>query len=176
MFAYATHRTDNRYLRTRCCGVKDAVGRRDVTVRSRRSTFLVHCEHLDGIQDTVKFEILNKRNNSPSGYYFYADPWQSRTGLIEYKPEWVDKDQRCRFNFVIHRWRGPVVAIRTYRHNLLRASNWFSFWETENSNGYVRAYKSPPNAFPSLPKTFILEAGMVTWLIINLESLDRNVK
>ena len=150
------HTTDLSYVRTRCCGAKDAVGRKDIKVSSRRTTFLVRCKRI-GDQDTVMFEILNKRNNNPSGYYFYADPAWLRVGIYAYKPEW---HKSARYNFVIKRWRGPVVGIRTYG----RRSNWLSFWETRNSNGYLRAYKNPvyyTSSFPSIDKTFTLEAGMV---------------
>ena len=156
VYAYATHKTDNSYLRTRCCGGKDAVGRKDVKVPSRRTTFLVHCKRI-GNQNTVMFEILNNRNNYPSGYYFYADPAYLRYGIYAYKPQWDDKPL---FNFIINRWRGPVVGIRTYGAR----SNWLSFGETRNSDGYVRAYRNPapnnPNSLPSMAETYTLEAGM----------------
>ena len=163
VYAYATHKTDNSYLRTRCCGGKDAVGRKDVKVPSRRTTFRVHCKRI-GNQDTVLFEILNSRNNYPSGYYFYADPAYLRYGIYAYKLQWDDKN-RC--NFIIKRWRGPVVGIRTYGAN----SNWLSFGETSNSDGYVRAYRNRvhnTNSFPGMAETYTLEAGMCK--IISIDS------
>ena len=156
VYAYAYHKYDTSYVRTRCCGGKDAVGRKDVKVPSRRTTFRVHCKRI-GNTNTVMFEILNNKNNNPSGYYIYANPAYLRYALRVYKPEW---DKRPTFNFVIKRWRGPVVAIRTYG----AGSNWWSFGETSNTDGYVRAYKNPvysTNSFPNIDKTFTLEAGMV---------------
>ena len=76
--------------------------------------------------------------------------------MYAYKPKW---GERPLFNFIIKRWRGPVVAIRTYYN-----PNWWSFDERHDSDGYVTAYNSPvfyTNSFPSLDKTFTLEAGMV---------------
>ena len=155
VYANPTHKGDLSYLRTRCCEVKDVLGRKDVKVPSRHTTFLVHCERIDK-QNTVKFEILKGKNNEPSGYYIYADRAYQQYGMYAYKPEW---DTKHRVNFIIKRWRGPVVAIRTYG----AGSNWWSFGETSNTDGYVRAYKNPysTNSFPKVDKTFTLEAGMV---------------
>ena len=102
------------------------------------------------------FEILNKINNYPSGYYFYVNPYYRRYGLRAYKPQW---DKGTRFNFVIKRWRGPVVGIRTYGSH----SDWLSFKDERNSDGSVKAYKNQVyyfSDFPSMDKTFTLEAGM----------------
>lgn len=77
--------------------------------------------------------------------------------MYAYKPQW---DNKPLFNLIIRRWRGAVAGIRIYGAH----SNWLSFGETSNSHGYVRAYQNPvhsSNSFPSIDKTFILEAGMV---------------
>ena len=100
------------------------------------------------------FEILNNKDNNASGYYFYANPLYLKYGIYAYKPEW---DTKPLFNFIIKRWRGPVVGIRTYGAR----SNWLSFWET--NDGYVRAYGHPvldANSLPSMAETYTLEAGM----------------
>lgn len=160
VFAYPTHKTDNSYLRTRCCGSKDAVGRKDVTVPGKRTTFLIHCKR-SGDQNTVMFEILNSKNNNPSGYYFYADPRYQRQGIYAYKPSW---GQANLFNFIIKRWMGPVIALRT----AVSRSNWLSFSET--GHGYVsfRNRFSNQNSFPSMADTFTLEEGIYTDIYFNL--------
>ncbi|XP_078354049.1 uncharacterized protein LOC144638704 [Oculina patagonica] len=156
VWAYATHKTDNSYLRTRCCGAKDAVGRKDITVPGQHTTFLIHCKRANN-QNVFRFEILSKRN-SPSGYYFYADPTYYKWGLYAYKPQW---DDGYKFNFIIERWRGPVVAIRMQgkagSRYLSESSNWLKFSET--GDGYVSGYKNLyRGGFPSMADTFTLEA------------------
>ena len=167
VWAYATHKTDNSYLRTRCCGGKDAVGRKDITVPGRHTTFLVHCKRSNN-QNVFRFEILSNRN-TPSGYFFYADPVYYKWGLYAYKPKW---DDGYKFNFIIKRWRGPVVAIRmqgkagarTYQES----SNWLKFSETSHGyvSGYKNLYQNPPG-FPSMVDTFTLEAGTYAKYDIN---------
>ena len=52
---------DYHELKTRCCGVKDAVGRTEITTPGRRTTFIVHCIADDaeaGGEKTVAFEPL----------------------------------------------------------------------------------------------------------------------
>ena len=66
--------------------------------------------------------------------------------MYAYKPQW---DNKPLFNLIIRRWRGAVVGIRTNEAH----SNWLSFGETNNSNGYVRAYQNPvhsSNSFHSM--------------------------
>ena len=109
-----------------------------------------------------RFEILNKRN-APSGYYFYADPIYYRYGLYAYKPEWDDDDEQYKYNFIIQRWRGPVVAIRmqgtTRPRSIGEMSNWLKF--SDSHDGYVSGYKNLyQGRFPSMADTFTLEAGI----------------
>ena len=103
---------DNSYLRTRCCGAKDAVGRSDVKVPGRRTTFLIHCQRI-GNENTCKCEMLSGKNNNPSGYYFYADLDWAQYGI--WAEEYTDDPDSVYFELVLHRWRGPVIVIRTYR-------------------------------------------------------------
>ena len=104
------------------------------------------------------FEILNKEDNNPSGCYIDANPYYKKWGLRVFKPQW---DKGTRLNFVIKRWRGPVVGIRIYGYE----SDWLSFKDEKNSDGLVKAYKNPVkypySDFPSIDKTFTLEKGMV---------------
>ena len=160
VYAYPTHSTDNSFLRTRCCGGKDAVGRKDVTVPGKRTTFLIHCQRVHN-QNTVKFEILNSRNNNPSGYYFFADGGYRNQGIYAYKPSW---HEGTLFNFIIKRWRGPVVAIRTFG----ASSNWLTFSDT--GHGYV-SFRNPfsdQNEFPSMADTYTLEAGICAHILLPL--------
>ncbi|KAJ7386524.1 hypothetical protein OS493_008660 [Desmophyllum pertusum] len=159
VWANPTHKTDNSYLRTRCCGGKDAVGRKDVTVPGRRTTFIVHCQQANN-QNVFRFEILGKNNYAPSGYFFYANPTYYQYGLYAYKPKW---DDGYKFNFIIQRWRGPVVGIRMQgkaggsKHASER-SNWLKF--SEDGDGYVSGYNNPyrRGSFPSMADAFTLEA------------------
>lgn len=110
-----------------------------------------------------KFEILNGKNNNPSGYYFYTDlDWvQYGIGAEEY----TDDPDSVYFEFVLHRWRGPVIAIRTYRPGTY-PSNWVTFWERRNSDGRVTAFRNlvydKKNSLPNFADTYTLEAGTKT--------------
>ncbi|KAK2563042.1 hypothetical protein P5673_014052 [Acropora cervicornis] len=158
IFAYATDSGDNSYLRTRCCGAKDAVGRSDVKVPGRRTTFLIHCQRI-GNENTFKFEILNEKNNNPSGYYFYADLKWAQYGI--WAKEYTDDPDPNYFEFVLHRWCGPVIAIRTYRPGP-DPSNWVTFGERRNSDGRVTAFRNlvsdKKNSLPNFADTYTLEA------------------
>ncbi|KAL9950612.1 hypothetical protein ACROYT_G043135 [Oculina patagonica] len=162
VWANPKHKGGGSYLRTRCCGGKDAVGRDDVTVPGRRTTFMVHCLKANN-QNVFRFEILNWWNNNPSGYFFYANPSYYQYGLYAYKPTSAKAKYAYRFNFIIKRWRGPILAIRTQGKAGARAdsdkSNWLKFRDDGDGyvSGYQNLYRSPPG-FPSLTDAFTLES------------------
>lgn len=136
-----------------CCGAKDAVGRSDVKVPGRRTTFIIHCQRI-GNENTFKFEILNKKNNNPWGYYFYADLDWAQYGI--WAEEYTDDPDSVYFEFVLHRWCGPVIAIRTYRPGP-DPSNWVTFEERRNSDGRVTAFRNlvsdKKNSLPNFADT-----------------------
>ena len=161
VWAYPTHKGDTSYLRTRCCGVKDAVGRKDITLPGTKTTFIVHCLRANN-ENVFRFEILSSSKN-PSGYYFDADPVYSQYGVYANKLTRVSAKDRYRFNFIVSRKRGPVIGIRTQgkageRYESMR-SNWLKFHD--GGRGSVTGYKNLyTRNFPSMEDTFTLEAGM----------------
>ncbi|KAJ7386527.1 hypothetical protein OS493_008663 [Desmophyllum pertusum] len=72
-------------------------------------------------------------------------------------------DDGYKFNFIIDRWRGPVVGIRMQGKAGARSyqdsSNWLKFSETGHGyvSGYKNLYRNPPG-FPNMVDTFTLEA------------------
>lgn len=83
VWAYPTHKGDTSYLRTRCCGVKDAVGRKDITLPGTKTIFIVHCLRANN-ENVFRTEILSSSKN-PSCYYFDADPVYSQYGVYANK-------------------------------------------------------------------------------------------
>ncbi|XP_078354467.1 uncharacterized protein LOC144639083 [Oculina patagonica] len=152
---------EGSYLRTRCCGAKDATGRTDVTEPGRRTTFLIHCKRANN-QNVFSFEILAKDKNTPSGYFFYADPNHYKIGLYARKLSSKAKHAH-KFNFIIDRWRGPVVAIRTQGKagttKEQEKSMWLKFSDTGHGyvSGHNNLYRDPPG-FPNFSDMFSLEA------------------
>ncbi|XP_031571908.1 uncharacterized protein LOC116306019 [Actinia tenebrosa] len=150
LWAYGTENGDNSYVRTRCCGGKDAVGRTDVMIPGLRTTFRVHCGKI-GNQDTVRFEVLTDKRTGvirPSGYYFYADTrWKKL--FSKQNPSSSDSDA----NFILTRWRGPVIAIKSARNRY-----WWTFAEDGHGSILIKSHtvQRYPR-FPPLYDAFTLE-------------------
>ena len=125
------------------------IGRADVKVPGRRTTFRVHCGVINN-EYTVRFEILKTGSNEPSGYYFYGDPnWDD----IYAKQNPSSTDRKA--NFVLKRWRGPVTAIKS-----LQTNNWLTFFEDDD--GLVSVERKPLSQYPEFPHlydAFNLELG-----------------
>ena len=124
---------------------------------SRRSTFLIHCKRVNG-QTTVRFEILNREDNRPSGYYFYAYKHGEVYGLYANKPEWYKSNE---YDFKLQRWRGPVVAMQTVG----KWASWLTFKDGSDTDGRIYARKRVQSSngkaiFPGLIDSFTLEAGI----------------
>ena len=128
----------------------------------QRTTFIIHCQRI-GNENTFKFEILNEKNNNPSGYYFYADLDWAQYGI--WAEEYTDDPDSVYFEFVLHRWCGPVIAIRTYKPGP-DPNNWVTFGERRNSDGRVTAFRNlvsdKKNSLPNFADTYTLEAGTKT--------------
>lgn len=106
----------------------------------------------------MRFEILHKanhrvvsRDNRPSGYFFYAD---------NYNSIWANDVSSAgskNTNFRLHRWRGPVVGIE-----IVNSGRWISFSDT-STHGYLSVWnrdkKVADHPKPALYDTFTVEIG-----------------
>jgi len=156
IWAYATENGNKSYIRTRCCGGKDAVGRADVLIPGIHTTFRVHCGNID-VQHTVRFEVLTDRRTDvarSSGYYFYADTRWNRM-FSKRSPSSSDRDA----NFILTRWRGSVVAIKSARNRY-----WWAFSEDGHGSILIRSRSSTVERYPRFPPlydAFTLEMGRI---------------
>ncbi|KAL9977466.1 hypothetical protein ACROYT_G014872 [Oculina patagonica] len=151
---------EGSYLQTFCW--RDREGRTEVTEPGKRTTFLVHCQRANN-QNVFRFEVLSSHKNTPSGYYFYADPDNYETALVTRKLSPGTKHAH-RFNFIIKRWRGPVVAIQTQGKAGATKENEKSMWlRYTRKDGYAADYVSSyrkQQPFPNFTDMFSLEAGI----------------
>jgi hypothetical protein len=104
----------------------------------------------------VRFEVLtNKRTGvvRPSGYYLYAD---ERYGRMYSKQNPSSSDQEA--NFILKRWRGPVIAIKSARNRY-----WWTFLDDGHGSILIKSTKVEryPN-FPPLYDAFTLELGKLS--------------
>jgi hypothetical protein len=149
VFAEPKDTTDASYARTRCCGVKDVVGREDVKVPGRRTTFHVRCNTI-GEELTARFEVLKYQSNEPSGYYLYANPRYSSMYVVN-SPNAADR----KANFVLQRWQaGPQIGIKS-----LSRDTWLTFYEDGSGSINVKNKQVSNNPFPYVGDRFTIEIG-----------------
>jgi len=148
-YFYAEPRDDGD-VKTRCCGVKDVVGRADVTVPTVRSTFKVHCNQVVGEhRPVVLFEVLEDYSNEPSGKYLYARSESTKPLMVVNNPNfnWAG------VNFVLERWKaGTQAGIMT-----LGRRTWLGFYEDGDGEINVHRYPVSQHPVPDLQQRYLIE-------------------
>lgn len=143
--------TDAKYVRTRCCGVKDVVGREDIRIPTLRSTFKVHCnlQLLGEHRPVVQFEVLKYDNAQPSGHFLYANPTSSKPLYVVRNPDFASAG----VSFVLDRWKaGTQIGIQT-----LGREAWWSFYDDGDGDINVRSASKSQFPIPNVSERFSIE-------------------
>lgn len=132
MWAYPTHKDDTSNFCTRCCGRKDAVGRKDIAIPGTHTTFIVH--FLKENNENINEKLTKVK--AADRYRFNFIVSRKRGPVIGIRTQGK-----------------PGKTYESMR------SNWLKF--QDGHRGYVSGYKNPYNGnFPSMEDTFTLETGL----------------